>query len=52
MKRGKQSSGMPRDVARSTQATNPMQKGAGNYGQRSMIKVPQMASPGHVGRKR
>lgn len=44
--------GMSRDAARSTQPTNPMQKSAKNFGQHSMIKVPEMKSAGHVGRKR
>lgn len=39
-----------RDVYRSTQVTNPMQKGARNMGQQSVIKVPVPGVPGWIGK--
>lgn len=41
---------LPRDVARSTQPTNPMQKNAGNMGQHGIIKTPNAPLMGHRGR--
>lgn len=38
------------DVARSTQATNPMQKHANNMGQHTVIKVPVPGVPGWIGK--
>jgi hypothetical protein len=44
------SGSLPRDAARSTQPTNPGQKGARDMGQGGVIRVPNTPLMGHRGK--
>jgi len=52
MKRKSGAGSRSSDVGRSTQYTNPTQKGASNMGQQTVIKVPMTPSLGWVGKPR